>query len=388
MLDLFGGKPHQSKLAPRENKFHVGSRGDGRHYWITPPELYADLDAEFHFDFDPCPHPLPKGFDGLTCEWGETIAIEGFECGTTSERVERPNGLLQGLPRGIEMRGRIFYPVDLVDAQNARLSSHLMLLTLLWNDAIEQDSPLIVGLVCEPMRKRKWQPDAQTQLLGFVSWLQNETTTNPQKDESENENSHLSRIFAAEAWFLNGRINCGNNVNHTLETDAPIADQRKFLLRTILSLYRAMIVLAQFLKTSCRHAEVATAVNGLRIHTSGAHHRLPNELAPIFSISIRLNANASVYCNPPFGSIIHQGKKKGPTAWVRKSIEEWGKGKTVVLVYPIDKWVLMLLKTILGEQAQVRNLGDVRWLATEDGSRGKGTGRHIACFILKSWRAK
>ena len=29
------------------------------------------------------------------------------------------------------------------------------------------------------------------------------------------------------------------------------------------------------------------------------------------------------------------------------------------------------------------NLGDVRWLATEDGSIGKGTGRHIACFVLE-----
>lgn len=32
---------------------------------------------------------------------------------------------------------------------------------------------------------------------------------------------------------------------------------------------------------------------------------------------------------------------------------------------------------------EVRNLGDVRWLATEDGSQGKGTGRHIAAFILR-----
>jgi hypothetical protein len=88
----------------------------------------------------------------------------------------------------------------------------------------------------------------------------------------------------------------------------------------------------------------------------------------------------SSYVNPPFGSIIHQGKKKGPTAWVRKAIEENKKGKLVVLVYPIDKWVLMLLSVI---GAEVRNLGDVRWCATEDGSQGKGTGRHIACFILR-----
>ena len=153
---------HQSLLAPSENKFHKGNGDDGKHYWLTPPQVLADLEAEFGGPFfDPCPYPLPEGFDGLTCEWG---------------------------------------------------------------------------------RKN--------------------------------------------------------------------------------------------------------------------------------------------YVNPPFGSIIHQGKKKGPTAWVRKAIVEWSKGKLVILVYPIDKWVLMLLKAILGEHASVRNMGDVRWLATEDGSRGKGTGRHIACFIL------
>lgn len=87
----------------------------------------------------------------------------------------------------------------------------------------------------------------------------------------------------------------------------------------------------------------------------------------------------SNYVNPPFGSIIHNGKKKGPTAWVRKSIEESKKGKDVVLVYPVDKWILMLLQ----EGAEVRNLYDIKWLATEDMSQGKGTGRHIACFILR-----
>ena len=87
----------------------------------------------------------------------------------------------------------------------------------------------------------------------------------------------------------------------------------------------------------------------------------------------------STYVNPPFGSIIHQGKKKGPTAWARKAIEEAAKGKRVVLVYPIDKWILMLLQA----GATVRNLGDVRWCSTEDGTPGKGTGRHIAEFVLE-----
>lgn len=152
---------HQSKLFPTDNKFHKGNGSDQKHYWLTPPNLYEQLDAEFHFDFDPCPYPLPAGFDGLTCEWGK-----------------------------------------------------------------------------------------------------------------------------------------------------------------------------------------------------------------------------SNYVNPPFGSIIHEGKKKGPTAWMRKAIEEHRKGKTIVLVYPIDKWVLMAMKEL--SIIQIRNLGDVRWLSTEDRLPGKGTGRHIAAFIFKS----
>jgi len=145
-------------MKPEANKFHRGNGDDGKHYWLTPPDLYDQLDAEFHFDFDPCPYPKPDDFDGLRDEWG-----------------------------------------------------------------------------------------------------------------------------------------------------------------------------------------------------------------------------SSNYVNPPFGSIVHEGKKKGPTAWVRKAIAAQQAGKCVVLVYPIDKWVLMLLEA----GATVRNLGDVRWLATEDGSAGKGTGRHIACFVLE-----
>jgi hypothetical protein len=52
--------------------FDVGFRptADGKHYWVTPPDLMRELDAEFNFDFDPCPHPRPEGFDGLEVEWG------------------------------------------------------------------------------------------------------------------------------------------------------------------------------------------------------------------------------------------------------------------------------------------------------------------------------
>lgn len=148
---------HQSQLPPAANKFHVGNGADGKHYWLTPPDLYAELDAQYAFDFDPCPYPKPDDFDGLTAEWG-----------------------------------------------------------------------------------------------------------------------------------------------------------------------------------------------------------------------------ASNYVNPPFGSIIHEGRKKGPPAWVRKALAEHAAGKRVVLVYPVDKWLLMLLEA----GASVRNLRDVKWCATEDGSPGKGTGRHVAMFVL------
>ena len=38
--------------------------------WETPVEVYQTLNAEFGFDFDPCP-PNP-GFDGLAVDWGSS----------------------------------------------------------------------------------------------------------------------------------------------------------------------------------------------------------------------------------------------------------------------------------------------------------------------------
>lgn len=39
-------------------------------YWITPPEMFARLNAEFQFDCDPCPCPRPDGYDSLLLPWG------------------------------------------------------------------------------------------------------------------------------------------------------------------------------------------------------------------------------------------------------------------------------------------------------------------------------
>ena len=78
---------------------------------------------------------------------------------------------------------------------------------------------------------------------------------------------------------------------------------------------------------------------------------------------------SSSYVNPPF---------KGPTVWVRKAIKEYEKGKKVVFVFPIDKWIHMFIEA----GAEIRNLKDVKWCSTENGEPGKGTGRWIACFVL------
>jgi hypothetical protein len=39
-------------------------------FWLTPPELYKQLDDEFHFDFDPCPFPYVE--DGIYKKWGKS----------------------------------------------------------------------------------------------------------------------------------------------------------------------------------------------------------------------------------------------------------------------------------------------------------------------------
>ncbi len=53
----------------------VPNRDADKKYWLTPPAMYAALDSEFHFDFDPCPHPLKEGHDALAVEWGQSSYV-------------------------------------------------------------------------------------------------------------------------------------------------------------------------------------------------------------------------------------------------------------------------------------------------------------------------
>lgn len=42
-----------------------------KRYWITPPGLMEELNKEFNFDYDPCPHPRPEEYNGLEADWGQ-----------------------------------------------------------------------------------------------------------------------------------------------------------------------------------------------------------------------------------------------------------------------------------------------------------------------------
>lgn len=56
-----------------ESKLKDRSGQPNSDHWQTPPEVYGQLDGEFHFDFDPC--PLHADFDGLSIPWGKSNFI-------------------------------------------------------------------------------------------------------------------------------------------------------------------------------------------------------------------------------------------------------------------------------------------------------------------------
>ena len=66
---------------PREGK---GSAKDGRHYWLTPPDLLKEIHDEFKIDFDACPYPKPEGHDSLVIPWGQSTYVNPPFAGPTA----------------------------------------------------------------------------------------------------------------------------------------------------------------------------------------------------------------------------------------------------------------------------------------------------------------
>ena len=92
---------------------------------------------------------------------------------------------------------------------------------------------------------------------------------------------------------------------------------------------------------------------------------------------IGIDWGKSNWVNPPFRKI-DSINGHGPTAFVRKAIEEFKKGKTSVIILPVQSYVNMLLEA----GAELRPAGRVRWLDAITGKPYHAPG-HNALFILR-----
>ena len=88
---------HQTKQEAKLALMHVVIRRaktptpkvkDTKHYWLTPPELMAQINAEFGPNiYDPCPYPRPQGFNGLEVEWGDVNYVNPLFRKTDGEGI-------------------------------------------------------------------------------------------------------------------------------------------------------------------------------------------------------------------------------------------------------------------------------------------------------------
>jgi hypothetical protein len=82
------------------------------------------------------------------------------------------------------------------------------------------------------------------------------------------------------------------------------------------------------------------------------------------------------YVNPPFCKV--DGMPGGPTAFVRKAIEELQKGRESVFIVPVRSYVHLLLEA----GAEARPMGRIRWLEVETGDPMTSPNL-CCCFVLR-----
>jgi hypothetical protein len=57
---------------------------DGKHYWLTPPDLMESIRSEFGIDCDACPYPRDPVYDGLLADWGSSTYVNPPFSGPTA----------------------------------------------------------------------------------------------------------------------------------------------------------------------------------------------------------------------------------------------------------------------------------------------------------------
>lgn len=151
---------------PRKSRCHLSAaiNGTASTTGLSPPQIYRELDKEFKFDFDPCPYPLPKGFNGLTCEWGKSNFVN-----PPFASITMPNGKKAGVKAWVRKamaeaaKGkRSVFLINVWDADVLLLrESGIRVLNFAWL-AIEDGSPSkrmsnVAVSVIKPKPKMKYR---------------------------------------------------------------------------------------------------------------------------------------------------------------------------------------------------------------------------------------
>lgn len=354
---------------------------DHKDDWATPPDVYAKLNEEFDFTFDPCPyqHDIEK-WDGLEIEWGNNLFINFF-CGNFEEwkyynaQSAKSSNIYQILhqemidqedtPRNVKnvflieianeigikeekkenlLKNTNWKSLDCSDAQNAKLLNHLTKIFLVLTESANLDIHQTAKSVQEKHQEKQWLKEERMQIQQALLKVIKLSIENQKKGDINITKEIESEIINVDQKFFNGQNLTGKSANYIFQTNVFIADQKNFLLKTILYLYQMMLAREQFRQTLFHHVLGATVLKTAETLISG---HLMNHLKELEHISIRLSHKANIFINPPYS-------RKLKEAFVRKAISESKKGKLCVMLLPVSTSTKLFHKEILPNQTEIR----------------------------------